>query len=155
MGLPTAHSGFNIELLQVNGLTLMAKANSGHWIAFDADKDIGGADAASCPFEVFLASIAACTAIDVILILKKMKVKYDSFRINLHAARRAEHPKVPESISIEYIFEGDNIPNENIEKAISLSLEKYCSISAVVKMAGIPVEWSYNIISDANYPASN
>jgi len=139
-------SEHNIELVQADGMTLIAKADSGHWVVLDLDESNGGTDAASRPFETFLMSVAGCTAVDTILILKKMQVSYKRFSIKLHATRREEHPRIPDKMKIEYIIEGENIPEDMVKKAISMSQEKYCSVSAVVKMAGIPVEWSYKII---------
>ncbi len=137
----------NVELTRVDGLTLMAKADAGQCVDFDAAEAYGGTNGATRPFEAFIMSLAGCTAMDVISILKKMRVEYEKFKIKVTAIRKTEHPKVPEKIFIEYILIGDNIPEESVKKAISLSQEKYCSVSHVVKMANIPVEWKYSIIA--------
>ena len=135
-----------IELVRADGLTLIAKGDSGHWVTLDSAPEFDGYDAATRPFELFLTSIAGCTAMDVLSILKKMKVDVRDFRMKLSAKRRNEHPKVPTEIKIKYIFKGEKLPKNMIEKAIRLSQDKYCSVSAVVKMAGIPVKWSYKLI---------
>jgi len=82
---------------------------------------------------------------DVISILQKMRTPPRKLKVKLNAMRENEHPKIPKKIDIVYIFEGDNLPKHNIEKAIRLSQDKYCSVSAVVKRAGIPINWKYEI----------
>ncbi len=138
----------NVELVQVDGLTILGKADSGHWIVMDAAPDVGGNDAGIRPFETFLVSLAGCTGMDVIAILSKMRVPFKRLRVKLHAVRKDTHPKIPERVEMTYIIEGDpeKISPENVEKAIKLSQDKYCSVSAVVKKAGIPVEWDYKIV---------
>ncbi|MCD6594409.1 OsmC family protein [bacterium] len=135
----------NIELIQVDGSTIIAKANSGHWVVMDSDTYFGGYDSATKPFELFLVSLAGCTAIDVISILKKMHIPLRKLKIELNAPRRNKYPKIPTKIDIKYIFEGENLPKENLEKAIKLSQDKYCAVSAVIKQAGIPINWIYEI----------
>ncbi len=137
-----------MEIVQVEGLTLLGKADSGHWIVMDAAPDVGGDDGGIRPFEDFLVALAGCTAMDVISILKKMRVPFLRLRTKLFAERKDEHPKIPKFIQMTYIIEGnpEEIDTKKVEKAISLSQDKYCSVSAVVKMAGIPVEWKYEIV---------
>lgn len=135
----------DVELIQVEGLTLIARAGSGHWVSMDSSPEFSGYDAATRPFELFLVSLAGCTAMDVISILQKMRTPPRKLKVKLNAMRENEHPKIPKKIDIVYIFEGDNLPKHNIEKAIRLSQDKYCSVSAVVKKAGIPINWKYEI----------
>ncbi|RKZ33330.1 hypothetical protein DRQ33_04440 [bacterium] len=134
-----------IELTQADGLTLLARGNSGHWVVMDADHEYGGNESATKPFELFLISLAGCTAIDVLSILDKMRIRLEKFKIELTTTRREKYPQIPKGIDILYIFEGENINRENIENAINLSHEKYCSVSAIVKEAGIPIGWRYEI----------
>lgn len=83
---------------------------------------------------------------DVISILKKMRVDFESMTINIDSERATEHPKVFTKINIEYNFTGKNIKEENVKKAIQLSQEKYCSVSATLKeKAEITYRW--NIIN--------
>jgi putative redox protein len=136
---------YNIELQALKGQTVLVKSDSGHLTLFDVPVEHGGLGGAPSPFEAFLASIGGCTAMDVISLLKKMRVEYTSFSIEIKARRADEHPKIPTSVELIYKFEGSNIDESAVAKAIELSQEKYCSVSAVVKKAGIPVTWRYEI----------
>lgn len=110
----------------------------GHKIVIDANEAVGGSNKGPTPKPLMLLSLAGCTGMDVVSILKKMKVQFDNFSIEVEAELTEEHPKHYSSMNVVYKFWGDNLPLEKIEKAVNLSDEKYCGVSAVYKMA-IPV----------------
>ncbi len=141
-----------VHLIQGDGLTLLAKSDSNHWIVFDTSEEYGGNSGAIKPFEAFIASLGGCTGMDVLSILNKMRVPFQRLLIEITVQSVEDHPKIPSHIDIVYIIEGNEkeISTEKIEHAISLSQEKYCSVSAVIKKAGIPIEWSYKIKSPSN-----
>jgi putative redox protein len=85
---------------------------------------------------------------DVIPILKKMRVKVDAFEVNLTGNAREEHPQVFTDIHIEYILYGDGIPEADVQRAIELSTTKYCSVSAMLRES-VKITHSYAI-----HPAS-
>ncbi len=133
-----------VEVKQVNGLTLVAKGESGHWIVMDGTKKFGGNEAATKPMELFLISLAGCTAMDVISLLKKMRVDFQDLEVRVEAERINEHPRVFTSIKIEYIVYGDDIDEEKLKKAINKSQEKYCPITAMLKKS-IPITYTYQV----------
>lgn len=135
---------YKAELEQIKGSTLWAKTASGHSFVIDTSTLVGGHESAPSPFELFLASLAGCSSMDVISLLKKFGVHYNRYRVEIEAERAEEHPRVPTKVKIKYIFYGKSIDKELIEKAITLSQEKYCSLSAVVKKTA-PIEWEYEI----------
>ncbi len=131
-----------VLIKQIEGLKLVGKNEKGHEVTVDTRKDVGGFESAMTPMELVLVALGACTAMDVISILKKMKVEYEEFGIEVEGEREKEHPKVYKDIKLTYIFKGKNLPYDKIEKAINLSLNKYCSVSNMInKTAKI----SYNI----------
>ena len=125
----------------VEKLQLVGDTPSGHSIAMDGPKRVGGDDSAVRPGELTLVALGGCTGIDVITILEKMRVKFDSFEVAIDAEPAPEHPKVWTKIHVKYIFEA------KVKKAITLSEEKYCSVSAMLKKTA-EMTWDYEIIEE-------
>jgi putative redox protein len=110
------------------------EANVGEYILnFDAEDVVGGQNKGARPKMVTLASLAGCTGMDVISILKKMQIIPDYFNIQVEGELTKEHPKYYKKIHLTYQFKGLNIDPEKVEKAINLSQEKYCGVSAMLK----------------------
>jgi putative redox protein len=116
---------------------------SGHHIILDASKEVGGENAGPRPKELMLSALAGCTGMDVISILKKMKVEPEYFNIKIEADLTEEHPKVYSKLNIIYQFKGKDLDKEKLQKAIELSQEKYCGVSAMYKKA---MDVTYEII---------
>ncbi|MBN2355842.1 OsmC family protein [candidate division KSB1 bacterium] len=135
----------NAEIKWVDGLTLLGKADSGHWITMDASESLGGSDAAARPMELFLLALGGCTGMDVLSILTKKRVQLDDFKIQLQAQRADEHPKVFKEIIIKFLFYGKDISRQAVERSIELSETKYCSASAMLR-AGADIKVEYEII---------
>jgi putative redox protein len=129
---------------QVQGLTLVGKSDTTHWVVMDGPPEFGGHNAGSRPKELLLIALGGCTASDVIPILQKKKVVYENFEIQLTGNVRDEHPQIYTSIHIEYIFFGENINPLDVERAIELSTTKYCAISAMLKET-VKITHSYQI----------
>jgi len=123
-----------IELKQAYGLTVMARANSNHWIVMDGPEKFNGHSGATRPMELLLMALAGCTSQDVISILDKMKVKYKDYRMEITAERAPKHPHVFTKVNLKYMIWG-NVPEDKFKTAIELSETKYCSASAMLKKA--------------------
>jgi putative redox protein len=123
-----------------------ANTESGHSVLMDAKPQVGGEDRGPRPMELLMVSLGGCTGMDVVSILKKMKVDLESMTVNIDSEQAPEHPKIFTKINIEYNFTGKNIKEENVKKAIQLSQEKYCSVTVMLKeKAEITYKW--NIIN--------
>ncbi|MEO0234079.1 MAG: OsmC family protein [candidate division WOR-3 bacterium] len=96
------------------------------------------------PMELVLVSLAGCTGMDVISILKKMRQNVKNFKLTVSGERADEHPKVYTKINIQYFFEGENLEKDKVERAIELSFNKYCSVSAMLKKS-CDVSYTYEI----------
>lgn len=139
----------NIIVKNLEGITFLGRGKTNHWTAMDGSKSFGGSEAASSPMELFLMSLAGCSGADVASLMKKMRVPYKNFEIQIEADRAEEHPKVYTRIDMCYKFWGDSLEDysDKIEKSIQLSQDKYCSVSTMIKNAGIPINYSYEINS--------
>ena len=108
---------------------------SGHHVSMDALPDVGGENSGPRPKELMLASLAGCTGMDVVSILNKMRVDFESFDINVEADLTEEHPKHYTKMHIVYQFKGVNLDRDKLKKAVELSQERYCGVSAVYRKA--------------------
>ena len=106
---------------------------AGHKIPLDADASVGGQDYGPTPKPLLLTSLAGCTAMDVTAILQKMQMPYDSFEVQVEGDTTESHPKTYSAISLRYVFTGSELDEAKIEKAVRLSQEKYCGVSAMLK----------------------
>ena len=107
----------------------------GHKIILDADEAVGGKDKAPRPKALLLVSLAGCTAMDVISILGKMRVQPEAFRVETDGELTEEHPKYYHKMHLRYVFKGKDLPMDKLEKAVSLSQERYCGVSAMLSKA--------------------
>lgn len=131
------------------GLAFAAKGPSGHEIRMDAAPDVGGGDSAARPMEMLLAALGGCSGIDVVHILRKMRIPFDALEIRLHGTRRDEHPRHFTAIEVEYVFRGAGLEEKRrrLEEAVRLSQEKYCSVAAMLKGAA-QLSWRVTIEED-------
>jgi len=105
---------------------------NGHKLIMDTDSAGGGDNLGPRPKILLLAGLGGCTGMDVISILAKMKIVPDNFWMEISAELCEDHPKVFNAIKLVYCFKGANLPFENLEKAVNLSKEKYCAVSAML-----------------------
>jgi len=132
----------------VDGVTFIGRAGSKHWVPMDGPESFGGSEAGTRPMELFLVSLAGCTGADVASLLKKMRVPFSKFEIYIDAERAEEHPKVYTKIDLTYKLWGKKLESQKdkIEKSIDLSQEKYCSVSAMIRAANIPLKYTYELV---------
>lgn len=113
-------------------MTFDSKIES-HSVLTDAPVSVGGDDSAASPKMLMMASLAGCTGIDVIEILKKMRLEIDDLLITVEAELTEELPSVYKSMHIIYEFAGQDLPLKKLERAIQLSQEQYCGVSLMYK----------------------
>jgi putative redox protein len=138
---------------QVQGVTVVARGASNHWVVMDGSPELGGSSAGPSPKELVLMALAGCTANDVIPILKKKRTPLDNLEIKVSGTERDEHPKTFTDIHVEYIFYGEGINPADVERAIELSTTKYCTVSAILS-ASAKLTHSYRIVSPQNAPVA-
>ena len=107
----------------------------GHELVLDAPNAAGGSDLGPRPKKMMLTALAGCTGVDVIMILKKMKVVPEAFKVIIEGDVTEEHPKHYSKMKVIYQFKGKDLPMNKLEKAVKLSEETYCGVSAVYKKA--------------------
>ncbi|MFM7294869.1 MAG: OsmC family protein [Burkholderiales bacterium] len=109
-----------------------AETDSGHKFMMDGSPDVGGKNLGPRPMEAVLAGTGACSAIDVILILKKARQQVTDCYVEVDAERATTDPKVFTRIHFHFVVTGKNLDAAKVARAISLSAEVYCSASAML-----------------------
>ncbi|MBW1636297.1 MAG: OsmC family protein [Deltaproteobacteria bacterium] len=104
-----------------------------HTIITDASVEAGGDNTGASPKSLMMTSLAGCTGIDVVLILKKMREEIDDLIITVDAELTEEVPSVYSSMHITYEFKGKGLNVDKLQRAIKLSQEKYCGVSIMYK----------------------
>jgi len=120
----------DISISWKNGMAFEADVN-GHKLMLDAGEQFGGKNLGPRPKPLMLVALAGCTAMDVVSILAKMRVELDNFDVKVEGEQSEEQPVHYTSMHIIYEFWGKDLPADKLEKAISLSQERYCGVAAV------------------------
>ena len=122
----------NLSVNWVDGMLMVGKSHSGHSITMDGPIEIGGENLGVRPMEMLLLGVAGCTMIDVVTTLQKMRQDLSHCETRISAERANEHPKVFTEIHIQFIVKGKDLDSKKVDKAITLSAEKYCSASIML-----------------------
>jgi putative redox protein len=129
-----------IDCKWISKLSFEAEVND-HRIIFDTDESAGGENKGAKPITMLLASLAGCSGMDVISILKKMRITPSCFNIIAEGELTEEPPRYYNKIHLAYEFKGTDLDTEKLKKAIELSQEKYCGVNAMLsKTAEITFE---------------
>ena len=129
-----------INWLADSGMAFIAETGSGHVLAMDGSPDGGGRNLAPRPMETVLAGTGACTAYDVVLILKRGRHAVTGCRVRMSADRADTDPKVFTRIGMHFTVTGRQLNADAVARAVALSHDKYCSATAMLgKTADIQV----------------
>ena len=119
-----------LTLKRLNNQVAFEATNSdGQTIRFDANPAAGGQGLGIRPMEALASSVAACASIDILLILKKKRIELSNYEIQIYTERKDATPAPFSLIQLTFII-GKNDPIEQVQKAVQLGVEKYCSVSA-------------------------
>ncbi len=131
----------------LDGRAFVGESGSGHAVVMDGAPESGGRNIGVRPMEMLLLGLGGCTAFDVVMILERMREKVTGLDIALEGDRATEDPKVFTRVKLIYKITGRGLKPANVERAVNLSAEKYCSASAMFgKTASI--EHSFEIIEE-------
>ena len=122
-------------------------ASSGHMLTMDADDAAGGSNKGFRPMELLLVGFGGCSGMDVISILRKKRQNVTGLEMNVKGEKADSYPHVYKEVHIEYVVKGKSVDKDAVERAINLSLDKYCSVGATLGKAG-RITHSYRIIED-------
>ncbi len=130
----------------IDGAEFVGETGSGHAIVIDGPADIGGRNMGVRPMELMLLSVAACSAVDVVHILKKARQPVRDVQVEVHGARADTEPKVFTAIHLKFQVSGHGLGLAQVERAVKLSAETYCSASIMLRRAGATVTHEFQIV---------
>jgi len=131
----------------LNDMQFTGTATSGHTVTMDADDESCGHNAGFRPMELLLVGFGGCSGMDVISILRKKKQQVSGLEINVKGKKSDTAPKIYKEVHIEYVISGKGVETAAVERAIKLSLEKYCSVGATLARSGT-ITHSFKIMED-------
>jgi len=129
------------------GLSFTGTADSGFSIQMDAKEEVGGEGKGFVPMELMAMSLAGCTAMDVISILRKKRQDVTDFEVRVDADRAEEHPKVFTRATIDYLVTGHDVAEKAVLRAIELTAERYCPAQAMLGQV-FPIDLHYQIFEE-------
>jgi putative redox protein len=135
-----------VDWVAASGMAFVAETGSGHLLTMDGAPDGGGRNLAPRPMETVLAGTGACTAYDVVLILKRGRHAVSACRVQLSAERASTDPKVFTRIRMHFVISGRNLDARAVERAVALSHEKYCSATAMLSHTA-KIEVSHEVVA--------
>ncbi len=124
-----------VEVEWVGGKAFEAVADSGHKVIMDASPEVGGENRGSRPMEMILMGLGGCSSIDVVMMLEKSRQDVTDCRVVIEAQRADAIPAVFTHIHVHFIVTGRGLNAKQVERAVKLSAEKYCSVSIMLAQA--------------------
>jgi putative redox protein len=129
-----------------DGAMFIGESGSGHTVVMDGPEDLGGRNLAVRPMEMLLLGTGGCSIYDVLSMLKKARQQVVDCRVELDAERADAVPAVFTRINMHFVVTGKGIKESHVQRAVSLSAEKYCSASIMLGAAGVEITHSYEIV---------
>ena len=111
-----------------NKMLLESDNPLGKNLLMESGPDFGGSNQGLSPKALMLSSLGGCTGLDVLSLLKKIRVEIEDFKVTVNGELTEEHPKYYDKVSIDYYFTGTDLNEEKIKKVVSLSEERYCGV---------------------------
>lgn len=138
----------NAKVTYTNGMQFVGEASSGHAIIMDANREVGGSNTGLRPTELLLIGIGGCSGMDVISILKKKRQDVTGLEIKIDGSKADSHPKKFTTMHVHYIIKGNAVSEEAVKRAVSLSMDKYCSVKASLEPT-VTITYSFEIIENS------
>ncbi|MBK6618146.1 MAG: OsmC family protein [Nitrosomonas sp.] len=128
------------------GVSFLGETDSGHAVLMDGAPEAGGKNLGPRPMEMILLGLGGCTAFDVVLILRKSRQLITDCQVYIESQRAMVDPKVFTQIHLHFIVTGKELNPQQVERAINLSAEKYCSASMMLKNT-VKITHDYEIVT--------
>ena len=134
---------FRVEIERIHGdYGFEARDSMGHTVHMDTSPETGGDNFGVRPMQSLLLALGGCSGIDIISILKKQRLKVDSFKAIIEGEReQGVEPSLWKNVNVQFLLEG-NMDGDKAKRACQLSIEKYCSVAETLRRAGAKISWT-------------
>jgi len=122
-----------VKVVWDGGVKFRGENENGAQVVMEPGQAFGGSGKYLTPMEVLAVALGGCTAMDILFILKKMRVDLKKLEVMIETQRKEEHPRYYEKIKMIYVASGDGLTEEKFKKAADLSNEKYCSVGVMLR----------------------
>jgi putative redox protein len=129
-------------------LRFSADNGRGHTSIHDATIDADGNKSGPTPMELMLQSVATCSGMDVVSIIKKKRKTILDFEIEISGERQEEHPQIFTSANLHYTLTSPDAKEKDLKRAVELSQEKYCAASGMFQLSGVMPTWTLELIKN-------
>ena len=133
-----------VSVKWIDGVSFVGESETGHAVVLDGAPENGGRNIGMRPMEMLLIGMGGCTSFDVVAILKKARQPIVHCVADISAVRADEIPKVFTKIHVHFVVTGDNLNETQVERAVKLSAEKYCSASIMLSKS-VEVTHSFEV----------
>jgi putative redox protein len=138
----------DVRVTLAKKMQFVARTGSGHELLMDSSSATGGENAGPRPTEVQLAALGACTAMSVLAIMRRMRMEISEYYVDVHGEQAPQHPQAFTAITVSHVVRGRGVHEGGVRRAIELTVERYCPISAMLS-AAVPITERYDIADEA------
>ncbi len=134
----------NVRIKWLDHMSFVGETSSGHSVVMDGAPEVGGRNLGPRPMEMVLLGLGGCTSFDIVSILKKSRVPVENCIVNISAERADSVPAVFTRIHVHYIVKGARLSDKQVQRAVDLTSEKYCSVAMMLKST-VEISYDYEI----------
>ena len=134
----------NVRIKWLDHMSFVGETSSGHSVVMDGAPEVGGRNLGPRPMEMVLLGLGGCTSFDIVSILKKSRVAVENCIVNISAERADSVPAVFTRIHVHYIVKGARLSDKQVQRAVDLTSEKYCSVAMMLKST-VEISYDYEI----------
>ena len=149
-------AGHTVTTIYKQGMQFETDSPTGYKVLIDTSPENGGNNDGMGPKAMMLSGLAGCTGLDIVFVLNKMRVDVPKFKMIVKGELTEEHPKTYHTVWLDYHFYGDDLNEEKIQKAVTLSEEQYCGVMEMFrKFADLKVGVHFHALSALNEESEN
>ena len=126
-------------------VSFVAESGSGHAVVLDGSPEFGGRNIGSRPMEMVLMGLGSCAAFDVVTILNKARQLFTDLQVELEAERADTTPAVFTKVTMNFVVTGDNLDQKVVDRAVKLSVDKYCSVTQMLREGSVAIAYDFAI----------